>query len=127
MVNLPEDGLEVAGLAVAALDTAERHFRTRHSAVAHEALEKLDAAASAGDVSAIIGLEGALKFNGGGHLNHTLFWENLAAKGTSSIKAGGALEAAINESFGGVEEMKKEPLKVDAQVMGEEALLQQML
>lgn len=29
-------------------------------------LEKLDAAVSAGDVSGIISLQGALKFNGGG-------------------------------------------------------------
>ncbi|CAB9523618.1 Superoxide dismutase [Mn], mitochondrial (Fragment) (Partial), partial [Seminavis robusta] len=41
------------------------------------AMEKLDAAVTAGDASAIIGLQGALKFNGGGHINHTLFWENL--------------------------------------------------
>lgn len=31
-------------------------------------LEKLDKAMSANDVSTIIGLQGALKFNGGGHL-----------------------------------------------------------
>ena len=27
------------------------------------------------DVSAVIGLHGALKFNGGGHLNHSIFWQ----------------------------------------------------
>lgn len=36
-------------------------------------LEKLDAAMSANDVSAIIGLQGALKFNGGGHLVRACF------------------------------------------------------
>jgi Fe-Mn family superoxide dismutase len=34
-------------------------------------MEKLDAAITAGDVSGIIALQGAVKFNGGGHLNHT--------------------------------------------------------
>ena len=27
------------------------------------------------DVSSVIGLHGALKFNGGGHLNHSIFWQ----------------------------------------------------
>ena len=70
-------------------------------------LEKLDAAVSAGDVSTIIGLEGALKFNGGGHINHTLFWENLCSKDDSEI-TDGPLKAAIEESCGSVDAMKKD-------------------
>ncbi len=27
------------------------------------------------DVSSVIGLHGALRFNGGGHLNHSIFWQ----------------------------------------------------
>lgn len=65
-------------------------------------LEKLDAALSTGDVSGIIALQGALKFNGGGHLNHTLFWENLSAKGGSPE---GALKTALEASFGSVDAM----------------------
>merc|ERR1712122_68326 len=57
------------------------------------------------DVSGIIALQGALKFNGGGHLNHTLFWENLSPTETS---LDGSLEEAINESFGDFESMKAE-------------------
>jgi Fe-Mn family superoxide dismutase len=68
-------------------------------------LEKLDAALGAGDVSGIIGLQGALKFNGGGHLNHTLFWENLTPDSTT-LK--GDLEALINTSFGSFDKMKAE-------------------
>lgn len=68
-------------------------------------LEKLDAAMTAGDVSGVIGLQGALKFNGGGHVNHTLFWENLTPEKTAPS---GALEKAINDSFGDFEAMKAE-------------------
>lgn len=68
-------------------------------------LEKLDAAMTAGDVSGIIGLQGALKFNGGGHINHTLFWENLSPEKTAPT---GSLEAAINDSFGSFDKMKAE-------------------
>lgn len=70
------------------------------------ALEKLDAAVSAGDVSGIIGLQGALKFNGGGHVNHTLFWENLTP-GSAGIQDG-PLKTAIEASFGSVDAMKEQ-------------------
>lgn len=68
-------------------------------------LEKLDSALGDGDVSNIIALQGALKFNGGGHLNHTLFWENLTSNET---KPKGELETAINSSFGSFDKMKDE-------------------
>ena len=69
------------------------------------AMEKLDDAVTAGDVSGIIALQGALKFNGGGHVNHTLFWENLCPEKKAPS---GALEKAINDSFGDFEKMKAE-------------------
>lgn len=78
-------------------------------------LEKLDAAVSSGDVSGIIALQGALKFNGGGHLNHTLFWENLSPEKTAPS---GALEIAINESFGGFDKMKTELSSKSVAVQG---------
>lgn len=43
--------------------------------------EKLAEAHAKKDVSAIITLGSALKFNGGGHLNHSIFWQNLSPKG----------------------------------------------
>ena len=57
-----------------------------------------------------IALQSALKFNGGGHINHSLFWKNLApskAQG-GKIVAGGQLEKAIVRDFGSVEEFKKD-------------------
>lgn len=69
-------------------------------------IEKIDSAMVAGDISATIALQGALKFNGGGHINHTLFWENLAPESTFNDK--GPLAKAINERFGSLEKMKQE-------------------
>ena len=34
-----------------------------------------------GDVTAQISLQSALKFNGGGHINHSIFWTNLSPNG----------------------------------------------
>jgi superoxide dismutase len=65
------------------------------------ALEKYGKAEKAGDVAEMIALQGAIKFNGGGHVNHSIFWENLAPAG----KGGGGeptgdLAALIGARFG---------------------------
>lgn len=36
---------------------------------------------SSGDIDTIISLAPALKFNGGGHINHSIFWQNLSPSG----------------------------------------------
>jgi len=59
-----------------------------------------------------IALQSAIKFNGGGHINHSLFWKNMApasGKGGSggTLKAG-PLKDAIDRDFGGLENLKKE-------------------
>jgi Fe-Mn family superoxide dismutase len=95
---------------VISAETMTLHHSKHHNTYVtniNAALEKLDAAVSKGDVSSIIGLEGALKFNGGGHLNHTLFWENLAPKSSSELKDG-PLKSAIIDAFGSVDNAKKQ-------------------
>ena len=34
-----------------------------------------------GDVTAQVALQPAIKFNGGGHINHSIFWTNLSPNG----------------------------------------------
>ena len=83
------------------------HHTKHHNAYItnlNASMEKLDAAMSAGDITAIIALQGAIKFNGGGHINHTLFWENLTPEKNSP---GPTLEAAIQKSFGDYANMKE--------------------
>jgi Fe-Mn family superoxide dismutase len=68
-------------------------------------LEKMHGTMASGDVSGTIALQGALKFNGGGHVNHTLFWENLAPAGSSPFPTSGPLAEAVEARFGSYEAM----------------------
>merc|ERR1719498_1276890 len=55
----------------------------------------------------MIALQGAIRFNGGGHINHSLFWKNLAP---ASAGGGGAPEGElakrIDAEFGDSESFK---------------------
>ena len=69
--------------------------------------DKLAEASAKDDVSAIIGLQGALKFNGGGHINHSIFWQNLCSKGEAMGAPDGELAKAIDRDFGSFDAMKE--------------------
>ncbi|KAF9517736.1 hypothetical protein BS47DRAFT_1371322 [Hydnum rufescens UP504] len=55
-----------------------------------------------------IALQPAIKFNGGGHINHSLFWTNLVptSEGGGHLESG-PLKAAIDRDFGSLAELKK--------------------
>lgn len=67
--------------------------------------EKLAEAQVKSDATAIINLAPALKFNGGGHINHSIFWTNLSPNGGGVPE--GDLAAAINRDFGSFDKMKE--------------------
>jgi Fe-Mn family superoxide dismutase len=48
----------------------------------------------------------AVRNNGGGHANHSLFWQIMRPQGGGDPS--GELEAAINETFGGADALKAE-------------------
>ncbi|KAA0203225.1 hypothetical protein HAZT_HAZT005969 [Hyalella azteca] len=65
------------------------------------AAAKLDEARAKNDIAACNALFPALKFNGGGHLNHTIFWTNMAPNPTGTpTQPTGDLLAAIDAKFG---------------------------
>uniref|UniRef100_G3P2T9 Superoxide dismutase n=1 Tax=Gasterosteus aculeatus aculeatus TaxID=481459 RepID=G3P2T9_GASAC len=63
-----------------------------------------------------IALQPALKFNGGGHINHTIFWTNLSPKGGDEPK--GELLEAIKRDFGSFQKMKEKMSAATVAVQG---------
>ena len=110
--ELPDLSYDYGALEpVISAETMMIHHSKHHATYVNNlngALEKLDAALSASDVSAIIALQGALKFNGGGHLNHTLFWGNLTPHSNHPEAPKGDLAKAIDESFGSYDGLKQQ-------------------
>ena len=49
-------------------------------------------------------VRGAVNNHGGGHLNHTIFWQNMSPKGGGAPS--GDLGDAINKAFGGFDDFK---------------------
>jgi len=75
----------------------DKHHAT-YVAGANTALEQLAEARESGNFGAIPKLEKDLAFHLGGHVNHTIFWNNLSPDGGD--KPEGELAAAIDEFFG---------------------------
>ena len=67
-------------------------------------LSSISQSLAANDIRKHLSLQANIKFNAGGHINHSLFWENLApAKSglSDASKAAPTLSKAINAKFGG--------------------------
>ena len=83
------------------------HWDKHHRAYVtnlNKALEQYAEAESKKDLAQMIALEAAIKFNGGGHLNHSLFWTNLAPKSQGGgVLPEGKLREAIVARFGSFE------------------------
>lgn len=86
----------------------ELHHDKHHATYvggANTALEKLAEAREKDDLAAVNLHEKNLAFNLGGHVNHTVFWQNLSPDGGD--KPVGELAAAIDEFFGSFEAFQK--------------------
>lgn len=85
------------------------HYHKHHNAYVtnlNKALEQYAEAEQKSDLPAMVALQAAIKFNGGGHINHSIFWTNLAPKNSGGGKAPeGALATAINNEFGSLEKL----------------------
>ncbi len=84
----------------------ELHHSKHHQAYvngANAALEAMAEARESNNFASLPKLQKDLAFNLGGHVNHSIFWQNLSPAGGEPA---GDLAAAINEYFGSFEKFK---------------------
>lgn len=91
----------------------ELHHSRHHRAYVdnlNRALSSQAAAVASDDIAEQIALQGAIRFHGGGHMNHCLFWENLAPASSPEAadphRVAPSLMAAITRTWGGLDEFK---------------------
>lgn len=89
----------------------ELHYSKHHKGYVtnlNTALEKYHEAESKNDVAAMIALQSAIKFNGGGHINHTIFWTILAPPQKGGAQAPqGELMKMIERDFSSFDSFKE--------------------
>lgn len=84
------------------------HYNKHHNAYVtnlNAALEKFEEAEKKGDIDAQIALQPQIRFNGGGHINHSIFWNNLAPKNAGGGEPPkGELAEMIKKQFGSLDQ-----------------------
>lgn len=97
-ITLPKLNYEYGDLEpVLSKDLVEIHHAKHHQTYItnyNNLLPTLEEAVSKGDTEKIISLGSALKFNGGSHINHSIYWTNLAP-----IKQGGGQVPDSSSTF----------------------------
>ena len=84
------------------------HHQKHHAAYVSNlnvALEKFEEARSQDDLNTQVALQSQIKFNGGGNINHSIFWKNLCPR-RMLREPNGALADAIKKSFGSFDAFK---------------------
>lgn len=96
----------------------ELHHTKHHQTYVNNlnaAEEQLAEAQSKNDVTKIISLAPALRFNGGGHINHSIFWQNLTSERT---EPSADLKKAIESQWKSLDAFKKEMTALTVAVQG---------
>ncbi|MDD5043898.1 MAG: superoxide dismutase [Patescibacteria group bacterium] len=97
------------------------HYQKHHAAYvkgANAALEKLDKARGSGAELDMKATSKDLSWNIGGHILHSLFWQNLSPVEKTTKEPEGKLAEVIKEEFGSFERFKDEFTKAAMSVEG---------
>jgi Fe-Mn family superoxide dismutase len=107
-LTLPDLPYDYSALEpVITAEIMELHHKKHHQTYVNTfntLAEQLSDAESKSDVAKMIALQGGLKFNGGGHVNHSMFWKNLIPP-KDFVLPGGELAKAIEAEFGSVDNL----------------------
>jgi len=88
-------------------ETLNIHYSKHHAGYVNNLnslLVQYDEAEKNQDIAKMIILSSGIKFNGGGHINHTLFWENLIGEKNGGGKLQeGILSTQLSKEFGSLD------------------------
>jgi Fe-Mn family superoxide dismutase len=110
-LKLPDISWDFGDLEpVISAEIMELHYTKHHQAYVNNgnlAMEKLAEATHKGDTASIIAMQNAIRFNCGGHINHTIFWKNLCSpKNGGGHLDNGELRTMIESQWGDLETMQ---------------------
>ncbi|MFA6119302.1 MAG: superoxide dismutase [Parachlamydiales bacterium] len=113
------DGLE----PVFTKEMLEIHYNKHHRAYVNklnEALEKYHEAEIKNDAEKMVELQGAIKFNGGGHINHSIFWQILSPEknGGGHYESDYEIIKAIEKDFHSFENFKNSINEISLGIQG---------
>ncbi|KAI6017907.1 manganese superoxide dismutase [Pisolithus marmoratus] len=95
------------------------HHTKHHQAYVNGLNAAEEAYAKSTSTKEKIALQSALKFNGGGHINHSLFWKNLSPVNESGGRLSeGPLKDALERDFRSVDNFKKRFNAATAAIQG---------
>lgn len=105
---------------VISAEIMELHYTKHHKAYVtnlNTALEKYHEAEGKNDVPSMIALQSAIRFNGGGHINHSIFWTILAPEG-NELNPHGELAKAIQRDFHSFDSFKERLTNASVAIQG---------
>ncbi len=107
---------------VISAEIMDLHYNKHHKTYINNLnslLEQQEEAYSKDDVSKAIALQSGINFNGGGFINHSIFWTNLAPKGKGGGEIPtGPLADAIANDFGSLDKLKEKMTAKTVAVQG---------
>lgn len=96
---------------VISAEIMELHHKKHHQGYVNNlntALEKYAEAEAKNDLETMVATQNAIKFNGGGHINHSIFWSILGPVKDCGGRPEGELLSAIEKDFGSFENFSGE-------------------
>ena len=113
-VALPDQKYDYSELApVLSAEILEIHHGKHHQNYVNQynnLMPQLEEAMAKGDANKVAVLSNGVKFNAGGHINHSIYWENLCSKnkqGGNLPEKDSAMSKKIIANWGGYEQFIK--------------------
>lgn len=97
------------------------HHAKHHAAYVtnlNAALASFSAAKASNDVTGMTNALQAIKFNAGGHINHSIFWKNLCPPKDAPGEPKGSIGEGIKRDFGGFDKFKELFMKESTAIQG---------